>query len=325
MRQSATHQHLFYALVLATSLAPTASTAAYPERPIRLIVAAAPGGSADAVTRTFQPGLADALGQMVVIDNRAGASGIIGIDLAAKAAPDGYTLLTNTSTHTTLPALIAKLPFNLERDFAAITMMVSQPNILVVHPSLPVKTVKELIAHAKSNPNKLNFASGGNGTSPHLAGEMLKLRGGISMTHVPYKGSGPAISDLLGGHVQLMFAGPFAIAQHALAGKLRPLAVASTKRSTALPDVPTLAEVGLPGMENGTWFGLAAPARTPPAIINTIYEAAKKAAATPLAKKQLDAMRVEIGLNLPAEFGKFVQQEIRTWAGVVKAAGISPQ
>ncbi|MBI4189585.1 MAG: tripartite tricarboxylate transporter substrate binding protein [Betaproteobacteria bacterium] len=312
---------LVFALA-ALVLAPAVHAAAYPDKPVRLIVAAAPGGSADAIARTFQPGMAEALGQTLVIDNRAGASGIIGIELAAKAAADGYTVLLNTSTHTTMPALSARLPFDLERDFAAVTLLVSQPNILVVHPSLPVKTVKDLVAYAKAKPDALNFASGGTGTSPHLAGEMLKLQAGIAMTHVPYKGSGPAIGDLLGGHVQVMFAGPFAVAQHARAGRLRALAIAAIKRSSALPAVPTLAEAGFPGMENGTWYGLVAPARTPKAVIARLHEAARKAAATPASKKQLEAMSVDVGLNQPDEFEKFISQEIRRWGKVVRDARI---
>ena len=312
-------------IILSATLFPCAASAAaddYPTRPIRLIVPFAPGGSADNLARTIQPGLGETLGQSLVIDNRPGASSIIGTDLTAKAAPDGYTLLLITTTHTVNPALMPKLPFDALRDFAPVSLVVSQPNILVVHPSVPAKTVKELVALAKAKPNTLNFASGGNGSSPHLSGELLKLVTGIQITHVPYKGSGPGITDLLGGHVQLMFAGPLGVEQHIKGGRLRALAVADARRSVVLPDVPTMAEGGVPGVETGTWYGMLAPARTPPALIDTVYRAIAKVLQLPDLKARLLAQGVDIVASPPQQFAAFLRSEVAKWAKVVKDAKV---
>lgn len=299
-----------------------AYSAAYPEKPIRLIVAAAAAGSADAMARTIQPFLTEILGQSIVIDNRAGASGIIGIDLVAKAVPDGYTLLVNTSTHTTLPSLNRKLPFDLAADFAPVSLIVSQPNFLVVHPSIPVQTAKDLVALAKEKPNTIFFASGGTGTSPHLAGELLKLTAGIQITHVPYKGTGPALTDLLGGHVQIMFVGPMAIAQHIKTGRLRMLAVSNKNRSVIFPQAPTMSEAGFPGVESGTWYGMAAPARTPKVIVNRLYAAIKQAVSVPELKSRFDAQGVDIVASSPETFGPYIADEISKLTKIVRAAGL---
>jgi len=316
--------HRIFALVILSAALDVhaASTGAgeYPARPIRLIVAVAPGGSADNLARTIQPALSEALGQSLVIDNRPGASSIIGT--AAKSAPDGYTLLLITTTHTVNPALMPKLPFDALNDFAPLSLVVSQPNILVVHPSVPAKSVKELVALAKAKPNTLNFASGGNGSSPHLSGELLKLVTGIRITHVPYKGSGPGITDLLGGHVQLMFAGPLGLEQHIKSGRLRALAVADAKRSAVLPDVPTMAEAGVPGVETGTWYGILAPARTPPAVVDRVYAAIVKVLQEPDLKTRLLAQGVDIIASPPPQFAVFLRNEVAKWAKVVKDANV---
>ncbi|MBI3067899.1 MAG: tripartite tricarboxylate transporter substrate binding protein [Betaproteobacteria bacterium] len=309
-------------LLCAVLASASAYPASYPDKPIRMIVAAAPGGSADALARTVQPVLAEILGQPVVIDNRAGASGIIGIELAAKSQPDGYTLLLNTSTHTTLPGLNAKLPFDLLKDFAPVSLIVSQANLLVVHPSVRASTVKDLVALARAKPDALNFASGGIGTSPHLAGELLKLTTGIRITHVPYKGSGPAITDLLGGHVQMMFVGPLAIAQHIKAGRLRVLAVSAGKRSATFPEVPTMAEAGFPGVESGTWYGVVAPGNTPKAVISRLYGAIKQAVHTPELGSRLASQGVDVVASAPEQFGPYIRSEIAKWTKVVKATGV---
>lgn len=311
--------------LLAALLPAIAGAAAYPEKPIRLIVAAAPGGSADVMARTIQPYLADLLGQSIVIDNRAGASGIIGIDLVAKAPPDGYTLLVNTSTHTTLPALKANLPFDLVKDFTPVSLVVSQANFLVVHPSVPAQSVKELVAFAKARSSPITFASGGVGTSPHLAGELLNLTAGIKMTHVPYKGAGPALTDLLGAHVQVMFVGPLAIAQHIRAGRLRVLAVSASKRSPVFPDVPTMAEAGFRGVESGTWYGIAAPSKTPKAIVDRLHAAIKEAVSAPELRSRFDAQGVEIVASSPAEFAPYIVAEIGKLTKLVRAAGLQPE
>lgn len=299
-----------------------ADSARYPSKPIRLIVPFAPAGSADALARTIQPALSEALGQTLVIDNRPGASSTIGTDLTAKAVPDGYTLLLITTTHTVNPGLMTKLPFDTVKDFAAVSLIVSQPNILAVHPSVPARSVKELVALARSKPNTLNFASGGNGSSPHLSGELLKLIAGIQITHIPYKGSGPGVTDLLGGHVQMMFAGPLAIEQHIKNGRLRALAIADKRRSSVLPDVPTMSEAGFAGVETGTWYGLLAPALTPRAIVTQIHGAIVRALQTPDTKSRLVSQGVDIVGSSPDEFEGFIIAEVAKWSKVVQQAGM---
>src|SRR5438552_13835540 len=244
-----------------------ASAQTYPTRPIRLVVPFPAGGTTDILAREVGQRLSMTLGQPVVIDNRPGAAGNIGADLVAKSAPDGYTLLMGTvGTHAINASLYAKMPYDHVKDFAPIILVAGVPNVLVVNPSLPVNSVQELIAYAKANPGKLNFASSGPGTSIHLSGELFKVMAGVQMTHVPYKGSAPALQDLLGGQVQLMFDNLPPSLPHIKAGKLRALAVTSVARSPALPDVPTIAESGLPGFEASSWFGILVPAGTPSAI-----------------------------------------------------------
>jgi len=299
-----------------------ADTGPYPTKPIRLIVPFAPAGSADALARTIQPALSEALGQTLVIDNRPGASSTIGTDMAAKAAPDGYTLVLVTTTHTVNPSLIAKLPFDTVKDFAPVSLVVSQPNILVVHPSVAAKSVKELVAMAKAKPGGMNFASGGNGSSPHLSGELFNIVAGTRITHIPYKGSGPGVTDLLGGHVQMMFAGPLALEQHIKSGRLRPLALADKRRSTILPDVPTMAEAGFPGVETGTWYGILAPARTPPAVVAHVQREIVRILQAADLKTRILNQGVDIVASSPADFEKFIIAEVAKWSRVVKAAGV---
>jgi tripartite-type tricarboxylate transporter receptor subunit TctC len=314
------------ALCLACPVFALTATAAelrgYPDKPIRLIVPFAPAGSADALARTLQPALSEALGQTVVIDNRPGASSTIGTDMAAKAAPDGYTLVMATTTHAINPSLMAKLPFDTVKDFAAVSLVVSQPNILVVHPSVPAKSVKELVALAKAKPDTLNFASGGNGSSPHLSGELFKIIAGIQITHIPYKSAGPGVTDLLGGHVQMMFAGPLALEQHIKNGRLRALAVADKRRSSVLPDVPTISEAGFPGVETGTWYGILAPAHTPPAIVAHLQRVIARILQAPELKARILNQGVDIAASSPDEFEKFIIAEVAKWSRVVKAAGV---
>lgn len=300
----------------------TAQQAPYPAKPIRLIVPFAPAGGADALARTLQPALSEALGQMLVIDNRPGASSTIGTDMAAKAAPDGYTVVLVTTTHAVNPSLIAKLPYDTVKDFAAVSLLVSQPNILVVHPSVAVKSLAELVALAKAKPNTLNFASGGNGSSPHLSGELFKLVAGIQITHIPYKGSGPGVTDLLGGHVQMMFAGPLALEQHIKSGRLRALAIADKRRSSALPEVPTMIEAGFAGVETGTWYGVLAPARTPPALVSYIQRSIARILEAPALKARIVNQGVDIVASGPSEFEKFIVAEVAKWSRVVQRAGV---
>ncbi|MPZ46050.1 MAG: tripartite tricarboxylate transporter substrate binding protein [Betaproteobacteria bacterium] len=296
---------------------------AYPSKPIRLIVPFSPGGSADNLARTMQTPLSAVLGQPIVIDNRGGASSVIGTELAARALPDGYTLLLVTTTYTVNPSLIKKLPYDTIRDFSAMSLVVSQANILAVHPAVPAKSVKELVAYAKSKAGHVTYASGGSGSSPHLSGELFRLVADIELTHVPFKGSGPGVTALLGGQVTLMFAGPLTFEQHIKAGKIRALAVADRKRSSVLPDVPTMAEAGYAGVETGTWFGFLGPAGTPPSITQTVHEAIVKAMAQPAMKSRLLAQGVDIVGAGPREFEKIIREEVDKWAKLVKRAGIT--
>jgi len=295
---------------------------AYPSRPLRMIVPFAPGGSNDIVARLIGHKFAERFGQQVVIDNRGGASGIIGTDIAAKAAPDGYTLLMMSLTLAVNPSLYKKLPYDTERDLATVSLVATAPLILVVHPSLPVKSLQELIAYAKANPGKLNFGSGGVGSTPHLAGEMLKVMAGLQMTHVPYKGGGPALADLVGGQLQLMLENIPSTLPHVRSGKLRVLALSGRMRSKLMPDVPTLDEAGLKGYEIVGWNGLFVPAATPRNIVSRLHTETFQALAAPDIKERLAAMGAEGVGNTPAQFSEFVKAEIKKWARVARAAGM---
>jgi tripartite-type tricarboxylate transporter receptor subunit TctC len=298
------------------------SASTYPTKSIRLIVPFAPGGSNDIMARLTAQKFSEAFGQQVVVDNRAGASGIIGTDIAAKAPPDGYTLLMMSLTFAVNPSLFRKLPYDTSRDLTPVTLVASAPLMLVVHPSIPAKSVQEFVAYAKANPGKLNFGSGGPGTTPHLAGEMLKMMSGAQMTHVPYKGGGPALTDLIGGQIQLMLENIPSTLPHAKSGKLRALAVTALKRSALVPDLPTLDEAGMKGYEIVGWNGLFVPAGTPRAIVTTLHAATAKALAQPDMKERLATLGAEGVGNAPDEFKAFVQAEIKKWARVVKEAGL---
>jgi tripartite-type tricarboxylate transporter receptor subunit TctC len=294
----------------------------YPSKPIRLVVPFPAGGTTDILARAVAQRLTETMGQPVVVDNRPGAGGNIGAELVAKSAPDGYTLLMGTvGTHAINASLYAKMPYDHVRDFAPVILVAGVPNVLVVHPALPVNSVQELIAYGKANPGKLNFASSGNGTSIHLSAELFKTMTGVQMAHVPYKGSAPALVDLAGGQVQLMFDNlPSALAL-IKGGKLKALAVTSAQRSTALPDVPTVAESGLPGFEASSWFGLLAPAGTPKDIITKLNGEVAKWLATPEAKEKLAAQgAIPFGLP-PDEFARHIAAETVKWQKVVKDSG----
>ena len=310
-----------FACVNASAVAQSV-TSNYPNKPIRLIVPFAPGGSNDIMARIIGQKIGDSVGQTVIIDNRGGASGIIGTDIAAKAAPDGYTLLMMSLTLAVNPSLFKKLPYDTEKDLLPVSLVASAPLILVVHPSLPVKTLKDFIAHAKANPGKLNFGSGGPGTTPHLAGEMLKSMAGLQMTHVPYKGGGPALADLMGGQLQLMLENIPSTLPHVKSGKLRVLALSGLKRSPLVPDVPTLDEAGMRGYDIVGWNGLFLPAGTPNVIVARLHTETVKALALPDIKERLSGMGAEGVGNTPAQFGAFVKTEIKKWAQVVRDAGL---
>jgi tripartite-type tricarboxylate transporter receptor subunit TctC len=299
-----------------------AQAPAYPTKPIRLVVPFPPGGATDILARAVAQKLTEAWGQQVLVDNRPGAGGNIGSELVAKAAPDGYTLEMGTvGTHAINASLYAKMPYDHVKDFVPVILVAGVPNVLVVHPSVPVNSVAELIAYAKANPGKLNFASSGSGTSIHLSGELFKVMAGVQMTHVPYKGSAPAMQDLLGGQVQLMFDNlPPALPQ-IKGGKLRALAVTSVTRAPALPDTPTVAEAGLPGFEASSWFGVLAPAGTPPAIVAKLNAEIAKWLATPEAKEKMLALGANAVGGPPEDFAKHIAAETTKWAKVVKESG----
>jgi tripartite-type tricarboxylate transporter receptor subunit TctC len=314
------------AMSLALSTAHAAEPAAsYPSKAVRIIIPFSPGGGADNLARTLQPALSSALGQPLILDNRPGASSIIGTELAARSAPDGYTMLLITTTHTVNPSLMKKLPYDPLKDFAPVSLAVTQPNVLVVHPSLPAKSLKELVALGKAKVGNLTFASGGSGSQPHLAGELLQMIAGIELIHVPYKGSGPGVTAVLGGQVTMMFVGPLAIEAHVKSGKLRALAVADKKRSAVLPDVPTVSEAGFRGLETGTWYGFLAPAGTPQPVIDTFHAAVIKSMSTPDMKTRLLAQGVEIVGAGPREFDQTLREEIVKWTKLVKRAGITAE
>jgi tripartite-type tricarboxylate transporter receptor subunit TctC len=304
------------------NVAPASAQGAYPTKPVRLVVPFPPGGTTDILARAVAQKLSETWGQQVIVDNRPGAGGNIGSELVAKSAPDGYTLLMGTvGTHAFNPSLYAKMPYDHVKDFTPVILVAGVPNVLVVNPSLPVNSVSELIAYGKANPNKLNFASSGNGTSIHLSGELFRTMTGVQMTHVPYKGSSPALTDLIAGQVQLMFDNLPSSLQFIRAGKLRALAVTSLERSSALPDVPTLAESGLPGFEASSWFGVLAPAGTPNDIIVKLNTAIAGWLATADAKEKLAAQGAIAAGGAPDAFVRHIAAESSKWAKVVKASG----
>jgi tripartite-type tricarboxylate transporter receptor subunit TctC len=313
----------FVLLTTAMGAAPAVFAAdAWPARPIRMIVAYPPGGGTDQVGRVMAEQLAQSLGQNVVIDNRGGATGNIGTELAARAIPDGYTLLMcNVAPNAVNVSLFKKLGFDPVKDFSPVSLVAVTPNILVAHPSMPVKTVADLVALAKAKPGALNFPSAGVGSSSHLAGEMLKSMAGIDMVHVPYKGGGPALIATISGQVQIMFATMPAAMPHVKSGKVRPVAVTTAKRSQAMPELPTIAESGVKGYEASTWYGLLAPARTPKPVIDRLHAETVKILAGPV-RQRLEAQGFEPDGGTPAAFAAYIKSEITKWAKVIKQAGI---
>jgi tripartite-type tricarboxylate transporter receptor subunit TctC len=304
--------------------APGAATAqSYPTKPLRMVVPFPPGGTTDILGRVAAQKLGEGLGQQVIVDNRPGAGGNIGTELVAKSPPDGYTLLTDPgSTLTINPSLFPKLPFDPLKDFAPITILAAVPNLLVVHPTLPVRNVKELIALAKARPGQLNYASSGAGQSTHLSMELFKSLARVNMIHVAYKGSSPAITDLLGGHVLLMFDNMPSALPHAKAGKLRGIAVSTAKRSPVTPDVPTVAESGLPGFEVSVWFAVLAPAATPREIVERLNGILVKALQSPDVRERLSSQGAEPIGDTPADFTAVMKRDLVKWAKVVKDANI---
>ena len=311
------------ALVVAIGTAHAAGpTDTFPSRPVRLVVPFTPGGSTDILARAIGQKVAEAWGQPVVIENKPGAGGNVGVELVAKSAPDGYTIVMgHIGTFAANQALYKALPYDPIRDFAPITLVAMVPNVLVVGPAVESRTLADLIALAKANPGKLDYGSGGNGSAAHLATEYFKLRTGVSLQHVPYKGTGPAIADLLGGQIGLMITGALPLMQHIKSGKLRALAVASPTRLSILPDVPTVAESGYPGFAGVQWYGLFAPAATPKDVVAKIHRDAVRALKDPAVAERLASEGAEPVGDTPEHFGAFVRSEIALWGKVIRESG----
>jgi len=318
---------VFRVLVFAIAAAAGALSAAgalaqtWPTKPVRLINPFPAGGGVDAFGRPLAVKLSLAIGQQFIVENQAGAGGTVGATNASRATPDGYTFFLGAVHHTIAESLYRKLPYNIERDFVPVTVLAYVPNVVVIHPKHPFKTLKDLIDYAKANPGKLNFGSAGNGTSHHLAGELFKTMTGTQITHVPYKGAGPMMQDLLAGQIDLAFDGMGTSASQIKAGKLRPLAVTMQKRSPLIPDVPTMAEAGVPGYEVTTWYALWAIKGTPQAAIDRMYSETLKVLAQADVKAIWAAQGADAGGQKPEEFARLVHSEIAKWAKVVKDAG----
>lgn len=315
-----------FAFLLCCAFATLAASAQqYPTRPVRFVVPFAAGGSVDTLARTIGPRLADALGQQIVVDNRSGANGDIGMMIVAKAPADGHTVLLGYIANLAIaPSLYAKLPFDPLKDYAPITQIATSPNVLTAHPSVQAKSLQELIALAKAKPGAVNFASTGVASVGHLTGELLNNLAGIRMTHVPYKGSGQAVTDILGGHVQVMFSGFSSTIVHIKSGRLRALAVTGIRRSPALADVPTIAEQGFPGVEATAWYGVLVPAGTPKTVVTRLHDETVRILKLSDVSQRLDGLGFEIVGSTPEQFGAYIKSEIKKWEKVVKASGAKP-
>jgi tripartite-type tricarboxylate transporter receptor subunit TctC len=312
------------ALAAATAGAAFAQ-AGYPSKPVRMVVPSSAGGGTDIVARIIAPELSKRLGQQVVIDNRPGAGTMIGIEVAAKSPADGYTLLMGLSTLAINSALYKKVPYDPVKDFAPITQAVSSASIIVVHPSVPVKTVKELIAFAHARPGQMNYASAGTGTYPHMTMELFLSMGKLKMVHIPYKGTGPAMIDMLAGHTSVMAATLLTGMPQIRAGRLRPLGITSLARSSVAPEIPTIAEAGLPGYESVQWYGLLAPAQTPNEIIARLHAETTRILQQPDVKERFAGDGTDPVGNTPEQFARFIQSELVKWAKVAREAGITPE
>jgi tripartite-type tricarboxylate transporter receptor subunit TctC len=321
-------KQILYGAALALSALTVAGTAqaAWPERPITIVVPFPAGGGTDTFARPLAHQLGEQIGKSVVIDNKGGAGGTLGAGVAARATPDGYTFFMGGAHHAVAPSIYKKLSYDIQKDFVPVALLAQPPQVIVVNPTkLPVKSVKELLEHAKANPGHINFGSAGVGSTHHLAGELFALKAGVSLTHVPYQGAGPMLTGLITGQVDMAFDGLGSSASHIRAGSIRPLAVAAAQRSPTLPDVPTVAEAGIPDYEVSTWYAMWAPAGTPPDIVKRMSEEITKALSAPKIK-ELWMSNGTVTPNLTgADFGKFVDSEIVRWSKVVKEAGVEPQ
>lgn len=295
----------------------------YPSKPLRFIVPFAPGGSTDLVARMLAQRLPEALGQAVIVDNRGGAGGVIGAELAARAPADGYTIVLGSPGPLTInPNLLARMPYDTLRDFSPITLATISPFIVVLHPSVPVRSVRELVALAKAKPGQLNFGSAGNGSVGHFSAEQFKSLAGVNLVHVPYKGAGPAVTDLVGGHLDLMFENLPTVLPHVRSGKLRALAVGTKKRSVLVPEYPTISEAGVPGYESSTAFGVLAPAKTPAAVIGRLNQEIVKILNSPDIRERLSAQGLEAAGGTPQQYAAHLREELAKYGRIVKVAGI---
>ncbi len=313
---------LLVSLLLCTVVSNAFAQAQYPAKPIRFILPFPPGGGTDTLGRMIAQKLGETLGQQVVSDNRPGGGANLGAEIAAKSPPDGYTIFMGNVAHTINVSLYPKLNYDLVKDFAPVSILASTPNILVVHPSLPVKSVKELIALTKSRPGQLDFASAGSGSSSHLAGELFNSMGGVKLTHIPYKGGGPAVVALISGQVPVGFATTPSVMPHVASGRLRGLAVTGDRRLPLAPDLPTISEAGITGYEASTWYGLLVPAATPLDIINRLHATTVKILALDDLKKRLESSGFQGIGSTPQDYAAYTNSEIAKWAKVIKAAGI---
>ena len=308
-----------------TALPQHARAQQYPSKVVRMIVPFAPGGNTDIIARGITPRMSEDLGQQIVVDNRGGAASTLGTELGAKAPPDGYTLLMVSSAHVINPAVWKKLPYDSVKDFAPVTLVANVPNALIVHPSLPVKTLKEVIALARARPGQLLYSTPGRGTSSHLAVEMLAAHARLNLVHIPYKGVGPATIDLVAGHVHLQFASMPATMPHVKSGRLRMIAQAGAKRSPAAPDTPTMVEEGIADFVVESGFGLFAPAGTPRPVVDRVNAAVRKALAHPAVRDSLASQGADPVGNSPDDYGEYNRNEIAKWIKVARAAGVQPE
>jgi tripartite-type tricarboxylate transporter receptor subunit TctC len=316
--------HLAAGSAALSAVSPVARADAYPSRPVRFIVGFPPGGPTDLIARLMGQWLSTRLGQPFIVENRPGNSSNIGAEIVVRALPDGYTLLLISSANAVNATLYDNLPFNFIRDVAPVASIIRIPLVLVVNPSVPAKTVPELITYAKANPGKLDFASPGNGTTAHLTGEMFKMMTGIDIVHVPYRGSAPALTDVLGGQVQALVDTPVTLIEHIKTGKLRALAVSSATRSDALPDVSPMSDF-LPGFEAYAWFGIGAPAKAPPEIIDRLNFEINAGLADTTIKTRLTDLGAIMAVGSPQAFGEFIAAETEKWGKVIKSAGVKPE
>jgi tripartite-type tricarboxylate transporter receptor subunit TctC len=315
----------FLLLISLFAAAEGAAAQSFPNRPVRIVVPFPPGGGTDVVARVVAPKMSELLGQPVLVENRAGAGGNIGTEAVAKSPADGYTLLVASAATAINNTLAKNLSWGLTKDFAPVVLLVHNQSLLAAHPSVPVSNVRDLIALAKAKPGQVSFASYGNGSSAHLIGELFKMMAGVDLLHVPYKGAAPAVNDLIGGQVNVIFADVAAILPHVKAGKAKPLGIGSSRRFEGLPEVPTIAEAGVPGFEGGGFLGLVAPAGTPREVVSALNAAAVKTLAMPEIRERLLGLASPPVGDTPEQFGQFLRAEIDKWARVIRAGNIKAE